>query len=127
MRTPLLVHRVDGLEPGPYILGRDPDAPQELKHSLRQEWLWQRTGPDDLALHFLLPYDLRGAAKVVCCRQDIGADSCAAQGMIARSEIALRQPWRYRRLFWDCGHARSVALSRPGSRQRARRGHWLLV
>jgi SagB-type dehydrogenase family enzyme len=99
----LLVHRVDGLEPGLYILVRNPEALQDLKQSLRPEWLWQKTGPHDLPLYFLLPYDLRAAAKLICCHQDIGADSCFALAMIARFEIALKQPWRYRHLFWECG------------------------
>jgi SagB-type dehydrogenase family enzyme len=99
----LLVHRVEGLEPGLYLLVRNPDALPDLRQSLRPEWLWQQTGPDDLPLYFLLPYDLRAAARLICCHQDIGADSCFALGMIARFEIALKQPWRYRHLFWECG------------------------
>ena len=99
----LLVHRVDGLEPGLYILARNADALPGLRQSLRPEWLWQKTRPDDLPLYFLLPYDLRAAAKLICCHQDIGADSCFVLGMIARFEIALKQPWRYRHLFWECG------------------------
>jgi SagB-type dehydrogenase family enzyme len=99
----LLVHRVDGLEPGLYMLVRNPGALPNLKRSLRPEWLWQQTGPNHLPLYLLLPYDLRAAAKLICCHQDIGADSCFALGMIARFEIALNQPWRYRYLFWECG------------------------
>jgi hypothetical protein len=99
----LLVHRVDGLEPGLYMLVRTPGALPDLKRSLRPEWLWQKAGPNHLPLYLLLPYDLRAAAKLICCHQDIGADSCFALGMIARFEIALKQPWRYRYLFWECG------------------------
>ncbi|MFM0052882.1 SagB/ThcOx family dehydrogenase [Caballeronia grimmiae] len=99
----LLVHRVDGVEPGLYMLVRNPEALPGLQRSLRSEWLWQKTGPKDLPLYLLLPYDLRAAAKLICCHQDIGADSCFAVGMIARFEIALNQPWRYRYLFWECG------------------------
>jgi SagB-type dehydrogenase family enzyme len=99
----LLVHRVDGLEPGLYMLVRNPGALPNLKQSMRPEWLWQKVGPDHLPLYFLLPYDLRAAAKLICCHQDIGADSCFALGMIATFDIALKQPWRYRHLFWECG------------------------
>ncbi|WP_460939965.1 SagB/ThcOx family dehydrogenase [Pandoraea terrae] len=99
----LFVHRVDGLEPGLYVLVRDPAAQPFLKQSMRPEWLWQKTGPDHLPLYFLLPYDLRAAAKLICCHQDIGADSCFSLGMLAKFEIALKQPWRYRHLFWECG------------------------
>jgi len=99
----LLVHRVEGLEPGLYMLVRNPGALPNLKRSMRPEWLWKKTGPDDLPLYFLLPYDLRAVAKLICCHQDIGADSCFMLGMITRFDIALKQPWRYRHLFWECG------------------------
>ena len=82
---------------------RNPGALPDLKRSLRPEWLWQKTGPDHLPLYLLLPYDLRATAKLICCHQDIGADSCFALGMIAGFGIALKQPWRYRHLFWECG------------------------
>jgi SagB-type dehydrogenase family enzyme len=99
----LLVHRVDGLEPGLYMFVRTPAALPDLRQSMRPEWLWQKVGPDHLPLYLLLPYDLRAAAKLICCHQDIAGDSCFALGMIARFEIAFRQPWRYRHLFWECG------------------------
>jgi hypothetical protein len=70
---------------------------------MRSEWLWQKTGPDHLPLYLLLPYDLRDIAKSICCHQDIGADSCFALGMLAKFEVALHEPWRYRHLFWECG------------------------
>jgi SagB-type dehydrogenase family enzyme len=99
----LLVHRVDGLTPGLYMLVRDPQALLDLRRSLRPEWLWEKSGPECLPLYLLLPYDLRAIAKTICCHQDIAADSCFALGMITRFEIALAQPWRYRQLFWECG------------------------
>ena len=70
---------------------------------MRSEWLWEKIGPDHLSVYLLLPYDLRDAAKLICCHQDIGADSCFALGMIARFEAACDEPWLYRRLFWECG------------------------
>jgi Nitroreductase family. len=94
---------VDDLEPGLYMFVRNPGALPDLKRSLRPEWLWQKAGPDHLPLYLLLPYDLRATAKLICCHQDIGADSCFALGMIAGFGIALKQPWRYRHLFWECG------------------------
>ena len=99
----LMVHRVDGLEPGLYMFLRDPAALSGLRQSMRPEWLWQKTGPDHLPLYLLLPYDLRDTAKSICCHQNIGADSCFALGMLAKFEVALHEPWRYRHLFWECG------------------------
>jgi SagB-type dehydrogenase family enzyme len=99
----LMVHRVDGLQPGLYMCLRNAAALADLKRSMRSEWLWQKIGPDHLPFYLLLPYDLRDAAKLICCHQDIGARSCFALGMIARFEAAWHEPWLYRRLFWECG------------------------
>ena len=99
----LMVHRVDGLEPGLYVFLRDASVLERMKASMRPEWLWKKVGPEHLPLFFLLPHDLRLAAKLVCCHQDIAADSCFALGMLAQFDVALREPWRYRNLFWECG------------------------
>jgi len=99
----LMIHRVDGLEPGLYVLVRDSAHLAGLKQSMRPEWLWQKIGPEHLPLYFLLPYDLRDAAKLICCHQDIGADSCFALGMLAQVGAVLDEPWLYRHLFWECG------------------------
>lgn len=98
-----LVHRVDGLDPGLYVMLRDPAVLQRMKLSMRSDWLWQKVGPDPLPLFLLIPYDLRGVAKLICCHQDIAADSCFALGMLAQFDVAMREPWRYRRLYWECG------------------------
>ena len=99
----IMVHRVDTLEPGLYVLVRDPQALAPLKASLRPDWLWRKTGPPELPLYLLIPYDLRDSARQISCHQDIAADSCYALGMLARYEIATIEPWRYRTLYWECG------------------------
>jgi SagB-type dehydrogenase family enzyme len=99
----MMVHRVEGLEAGLYVMARDPEALPSLKQSMRPEWLWRKAGPEHLPLYFLLPHDLRQAARTICCHQAIAADSCFALGMLARFELALEEPWRYRQLFWECG------------------------
>jgi SagB-type dehydrogenase family enzyme len=99
----LLVHRVSGLEAGLYMLLRDGAALSDLRQALRLEWLWEKRGPAHLPLYLLLPYELREIAKLICCHQAIAADSCFALGMLAPVERASDEPWRYRRLFWECG------------------------
>jgi SagB-type dehydrogenase family enzyme len=99
----LLVHRVSGLEAGLYMLLRDGAALNDLRQALRLEWLWEKRGPAHLPLYLLLPYELREIAKLICCHQAIAADSCFALGMLAPVERADDEPWRYRRLFWECG------------------------
>jgi SagB-type dehydrogenase family enzyme len=99
----ILVHRVDGLARGLYVLVRHPEALAPLKASLRPDWLWQKIGPPELPLYLLILHDLRDSARLICCHQDIAADSCYALGMLAHYEIAEQEPWRYRRLYWECG------------------------
>jgi len=99
----LMVHRVTGLEPGLYVFLRDTRALAELTACVNSEWLWRNVGPDALPLYLLLPYDLREGAKLICCHQDIAADSCFALGMLAPLGRIADEPWRYRHLFWECG------------------------
>ncbi len=99
----IFVHRVDALGPGLYVLVRNPDALAPLKASLRPDWLWHKIGPPELPLYLLVNDDLRDAARLICCHQDIAADSCYALGMLAHYEIATSEPWRYRTLYWECG------------------------
>ncbi len=99
----IMVHRVEGLEPGLYLLVRNEAALEPLRAAMRGECLWERTGPGALPLYFLFPYDLRGVAKLVCCHQDIAADGCFALGMIAPFDGVERSPWRYPELFRECG------------------------
>jgi SagB-type dehydrogenase family enzyme len=99
----LFVHRVVGLDPGLYVFARDPEAIAGLRAALRPEWLWRKSGPRDLALHLLTAGDARAAARTVSCHQDIAADSCFALAMLAEFEAAVREPWRYRELHWECG------------------------
>ena len=92
-----MVHRVDGLERGLYMFVRDaPHSGSKAIDASRMAVAEDRT--DHLPLYLLLPYDLRDAAKLICCHQDIGADSCFALAMIARFEVASHEPWHYRRL-----------------------------
>ena len=99
----IFVHRVEGLEPGLYLLVREPAALDALRAAMRRDWLWRKTGPEGLPLYLLLAHDLRGAAQTVSCHQEIAADSCFALGMLARFGAARAEPWRYRALHWECG------------------------
>ncbi len=99
----LFVHRVEGLDAGLYLLLRDAADRQELQAAMRPDWLWRKLGPTHLPLYLLLPADLREAARMVSCHQDIAADSCFSLGMLARFRGVAEEPWRYRRLYWECG------------------------
>ncbi len=99
----LFVHRVEGMEPGLYLLLRDAEALPELKAALRPDWLWTKAGPAALPLYLLLPYDLRATAATLSCHQDIAADSCFAVAMLADFDGLEAAPWRYRLRHWEAG------------------------
>lgn len=99
----LFVHRVEGLEPGLYAFLREPSALAPLREAMRGEWSWRKTGPAHLPLYLLLAHDSRDTARVICCQQDIAADSCFALGMLASFDGIAESPWRYPRLYWECG------------------------
>ncbi len=103
----LFVHRVSGLEPGLYLLARDPSHRDVLRTTLRQEFLWQKpsTCPDLLDLYLLFTGDARDTARIISCHQDIAAEGAFALGMLAEFEPSLNQQgaWFYPRLFWETG------------------------
>jgi SagB-type dehydrogenase family enzyme len=99
----LFVHRVDGLEPGLYAFVRDAAALPPLQQALHGAWLWHKAGPAHLPLYLLQADDMRDAGKLICCHQDIAADSCFSLGMLASFEDVEQAPWRYRTLYWECG------------------------
>jgi nitroreductase len=97
----LFVHRVQGLEPGLYWLARCDGRAQP--EGLRADFVWQRVH-EELPLYRLLEGDARGLAGFLSCGQDIASDGCLALAMLARFDTALAEgPWRYPRLFWECG------------------------
>lgn len=103
----LFVHRVQGLEPGLYMLVRDSSQKEDLRSALKDEFAWEQPEacPSDLDLYRLLPGDARMAARQLSCQQAIACDGCFSLGLIADFERSLQQfgPWFYRRLFWECG------------------------
>ncbi len=103
----LLVHRVDGLAPGIYMLARAPAMAGSLRQSMRRQFAWTSPPgcPEDLPLFLLEEGDARRMAVQVSCGQEIAGDSAFSLGMIAEFEPNLRRhgPWFYRRLFWETG------------------------
>ncbi len=100
------IHRVDGLEPGLYILLRNPDVEMRLRQATRNDLLWQRPEhvPPQLDFYRLVAADCTKVARVLHCHQAIASDSCFALGMIAEFEPLVRaEPWRYKQLHWEAG------------------------
>jgi hypothetical protein len=103
----LLVHRVEGLAPGLYLLARDTAKLESLQQATHPQFAWTRAPgcPADLPLFFLQAGDARELAAQLSCGQDIAGDGAFSLGMIAEFEPRLRRdgPWFYRRLFWESG------------------------
>jgi nitroreductase len=103
----LFVHRVQGLDPGFYLLVRDPAQLDALRTALDHSFAWERPEgcPDGMPLFRLVTGDARRGAAQVSCGQDIAADGCFSVAMLAEFAAPLRRhgPWFYPRLFWECG------------------------
>jgi hypothetical protein len=103
----LFVHRVEGLDPGLYMLARDPAKVDALKRATHARFAWSAPPgcPADLPLFLLEAGDARQLASQVSCNQSIAGDGAFAVGMIAEYQQTLvtHGPWSYRRLFWETG------------------------
>jgi len=103
----LLVHRVDGISRGLYLLVRDAGQTEALQQALTQANLWQKPPgcPEKLPLYCLIEAGTEAAARQISCHQDIASDGCFSLAMIAEYVEPLQRygPWFYPRLYWEAG------------------------
>ena len=102
----LFVHRVDGLEPGLYLLPRDRRSIDRLKASFGREFLWEpASDTGHVPLLRLARGDCRRLAARLSCDQDIAADGFFSLGMLADFDASLDEFGAsfYRHLFWESG------------------------
>lgn len=103
----LFVHRVDGIEPGLYMLVRDPAKMDRLKRAMHGRFAWSTPPgcPADLPLRLLEAGDAKRLATQVSCLQDIAGEGAFSLAMIGEYQDALfmQGAWFYRRLFWETG------------------------
>src|SRR4029077_15727092 len=85
----ILVHRVDGVAPGLYLLARNPSAIDRLREACGREFLWERAG-GTLPLFALATGNCRPIAQRVSCDQEIAADGFFSLGMIADFDASLQ-------------------------------------
>lgn len=104
----MFVHRVDGVEPGIYILVRDRRDLPDLRSAMQSELLWKPVviepsqDEQQSPLYLLKPGDYRQVAERVSCDQQIAGASAFSLGMLARWHD-WRYPARYKELFWESG------------------------
>ena len=103
----LLVHRVEDLPRGLYLLVRDPQQTVALQAALSQADPWRKPPgcPESLPLYCLIETDARAAARQISCQQDIASDGCFSVAMLAEFSEPLERygPWFYPRLYWEAG------------------------
>jgi SagB-type dehydrogenase family enzyme len=100
----LFVHRVAGVAPGLYVMGRDPGGFERLLREIRRHDV-REPAHDTLPLVCLGRGDCRSLARRLSCDQDIASDGCFSLGMIAEFDASLAEcgPSFYRHLFWESG------------------------
>jgi SagB-type dehydrogenase family enzyme len=100
----LFVHRVEGLDPGMYVLARHPSAADRLRAACGREFLWERVG-DAMPLFALAHGDCRRLAQRLSCDQEIAGDGFFSLGMLADFDRSLEEFGSafYRHLFWESG------------------------
>ena len=102
----LFVHRVNGLEPGLYILLRNEQVLDTLKTALIDSLEWRRVegAPNHLNLYRLVKANAQKAAATLSCHQRIASDSAFSLGMLSEFDAALENgPWTYKHLYWEAG------------------------
>ena len=102
----IFVHRIKGLNPGLYLLGRKPGSLDFLKAQMpREEFKWKKPDdcPEHIPLYCLAKANGQRLAGTLSCHQGIAAQSCFSLGMLAEFEDALEEPWHYRQLYWEAG------------------------
>jgi SagB-type dehydrogenase family enzyme len=101
----LFVHRVDGVEPGLYLLQRDAEAVSRLREMSALALLWTPIEIGPLKLHRLRRGAVEREASMNACRQAIAGKGCFSVAMIADFDRTLQEDggFGYRRLHWEAG------------------------
>lgn len=99
----LLVHRVEGLQPGLYALPRSEAAAADLRQTLPQLFAW-RALDAELPLHLLLAAKAERTARTLSCHQDIASHSAFTCLFLAEFDAPIRDhPAAWRHLHWEAG------------------------
>ncbi|MBG0802518.1 SagB/ThcOx family dehydrogenase [Methylocystis sp. H4A] len=101
----LFVHRVEGVEPGLYLLQRDAETTARLREMSALALLWTPIEIGPLKLFRLRQGSVEREASMNACRQAIAGKGCFAVAMIADFDHTLQEDggFGYRRLHWEAG------------------------
>ncbi|MCX7258130.1 MAG: nitroreductase [Polaromonas sp.] len=102
----LFAHRIDGLEPGAYLLPRHASALPALQAAMPHlAWTPAPGRPADIPLYELTQNPaLAGTVRTLSCHQAIGADALFVVALLAQfDETFENAPWRYRERLQEAG------------------------
>jgi hypothetical protein len=99
----LLVHRVEGVAPGVYVMPRNESARASLQAAFRDTFTWQATAAE-LPLFQLIAARAGKTARTLSCHQDIATQCAVTFMMVAEfSAPVAADPVAYRHLHWEAG------------------------
>lgn len=99
----MLVHRVEGLNPGLYALPRSAAALPSLKQAMPEMFTWTSADPE-LPLYQLLAAKAERTARTLSCHQDIASHSAVTFMFIAEFAAPIQaNPAAWRHLHWEAG------------------------
>ncbi|MEW5769480.1 MAG: nitroreductase family protein [Pseudomonadota bacterium] len=99
----LLVHRVEGLAAGLYVLPRSEAGLTGLGEAMRREFAWEPAHAE-LPLYRLVSARAERTARTISCHQDIAAMSAFTLMFVAEFDAPLAEnPAAYRHLHWEAG------------------------
>ena len=99
----IMVHRVEGMESGLYMLVRSNEHLTSLQQECSDDFLWKQCALEQL--YFLQEGDFRYTSKAISCSQAIASDGAFSLGMVAplSDELQIHGAHRYKELYWECG------------------------
>jgi hypothetical protein len=99
----LMVHRVEGIAPGLYVMPRSEIAKDALKNSFRETFTWLPV-EQERSLFQLILARAGKTARTLSCHQDIAAQCAVTFMMLAEfAEPIAVNAAAYRHLHWEAG------------------------
>jgi SagB-type dehydrogenase family enzyme len=99
----LLVHRVEGIAPGVYVMPRNESKQGSLRAAFRETFTWEAVD-SELPLYQLIAARAGKTARTLSCHQDIATQCAVTFMMVAEfAQPIANDPVAYRHLHWEAG------------------------
>jgi SagB-type dehydrogenase family enzyme len=99
----LLIHRVEGIAPGVYVMPRNAAAQDSLRAAFRETFTWEAVDLE-LPLYQLIAARAGKTARTLSCHQDIATQCAVTFMMVAEfAKPIAADPVAYRHLHWEAG------------------------